>query len=254
MPDAGLTGPEINKLVYGYIGVEGGYLGDFSYSKHREFYIDLDLDINPDTYEGTTRQRFTTILKEQPPGIQARILEGILARYPPEENPKRAARTPEIRAWIARLKGAGGIAPPTPLGAPAAVEIALGDANDLLRAGKPLSAVDRIHTALYGYLRDVCQKAKIVCDPKDSITKLYKQLREHHPALAVTGPHAASLLGILAAFGSVLDTLNTLRNQASLAHPNEQLLSDSEASLAINAALTVFNYLEDKLQKTVVKP
>jgi hypothetical protein len=32
---------EIHKLVYGYIGVDGGYLGDFSYRTHHEFYIML---------------------------------------------------------------------------------------------------------------------------------------------------------------------------------------------------------------------
>src|SRR5262249_37919660 len=43
----GLKQSEIRKLVYKYIGVSGGYLGDFSYRSHHEFYIELDLDIDP---------------------------------------------------------------------------------------------------------------------------------------------------------------------------------------------------------------
>jgi hypothetical protein len=36
----GLTRPEIMRLVNRYIGVSAGYLGDFSYGSHSEFYAD----------------------------------------------------------------------------------------------------------------------------------------------------------------------------------------------------------------------
>jgi len=70
----GLRDSEIHKLVNNYIGVEGGYLGDFSYRTHRDFYIELDLDINPFDYEGTTRERFMKIVSESEPKVQAKIL------------------------------------------------------------------------------------------------------------------------------------------------------------------------------------
>jgi hypothetical protein len=249
LEEAKLTDLEIYKLVYGYIGVEGGYLGDFSYNSHRQFYIDLSLDIIPDVYSGTTKDRFITILNEQPAAVQARILEGILQRYPPESSPKRTARAPEIRGWILRLRGAGMVESPIPQDVSSVVEVALAEASALIGAGKRVSAVDRIHTALHGYLRDMCDKAGISRAPDDSITKLYKNLREQHPALKGLGPYTDRILRILATFSSVLDTLNTLRNAASLAHPNEELLDEAEAELAINAALTIFNYLEKRLHQ-----
>jgi hypothetical protein len=47
------------RLVNVYIGVEAGCLGDFSYRTHREFYpLYSDLDLNPDEYGRTTRERF----------------------------------------------------------------------------------------------------------------------------------------------------------------------------------------------------
>ena len=61
----GLKDSQIKKLVYKYIGVEGGYLADFSYRTHADFYTDLDLDIDPYKYQGTTRERFTQILREK---------------------------------------------------------------------------------------------------------------------------------------------------------------------------------------------
>ncbi len=40
---------EIYRIVNDYIGVSNGYLGDFSYKTHREFYpYYCDLDINVD--------------------------------------------------------------------------------------------------------------------------------------------------------------------------------------------------------------
>ena len=86
MPDRRITNnsialsrTEIARLVNQYIGVSGGYLGDFSYRTHREFYpLYCDLDLNPDEYEGTTRERFIEMLSSRPPHEQAKILQGIL--------------------------------------------------------------------------------------------------------------------------------------------------------------------------------
>lgn len=44
------------KIVNRYIGVRDGYLGDFTYRTHAEFYPEYcGLDIDPATYPGTTR-------------------------------------------------------------------------------------------------------------------------------------------------------------------------------------------------------
>jgi hypothetical protein len=100
----GLTKLEINKVVNRYIGVSAGYLCDFSYQKHRDFYLDLDLDIDPDSYTGTTRARFIQILSQSRPDVQARILSGILDKYPVGSSELRTQeRHDEIAAWIARL-------------------------------------------------------------------------------------------------------------------------------------------------------
>ncbi|MCP5522919.1 MAG: toll/interleukin-1 receptor domain-containing protein [Verrucomicrobiales bacterium] len=104
-PNRRLTRLEINKVVNRYIGVDGGYLGDFSYQKHHDFYLDLDLDIDPYKYEGTTRERFIKIISESPPNVQAKILEGILDRFPAGSSELRTEeRRDEIADWIVRLR------------------------------------------------------------------------------------------------------------------------------------------------------
>ncbi|MGH9831445.1 MAG: toll/interleukin-1 receptor domain-containing protein [Blastocatellia bacterium] len=100
-----LTKFEIDKLVLRYIGVNSGYLGDFSYRKHYEFYLELNLDIDPNNYDGTTRERFIKILSESTLDVQARILEGILSRYPVGSSELRTQeRYDEIAGWIVRLR------------------------------------------------------------------------------------------------------------------------------------------------------
>jgi len=87
----GLTNQEAMKVVNRYIGVSGGYLGDFSYRTHAEFYQEYcDLEIDPYQYQGTTRERFIIILKNSLPDVQAKIVRGVLQRFPLDAENKPA--------------------------------------------------------------------------------------------------------------------------------------------------------------------
>jgi hypothetical protein len=79
-----LESKEVNSVV-GYIGVHNGYLGDFSYSTHASFYPQYcGLDIDPNEYDGTTRQKFITILTEASTNNQYKILLGVIEKFPLE--------------------------------------------------------------------------------------------------------------------------------------------------------------------------
>jgi hypothetical protein len=54
---------------------------------------------------------------------------------------------------------------------------------------------------------------------------------------------------ILKTFSSLIDSINTIRNKASMAHPNENLLNEEEAILVINSIHTILHYLNDKINK-----
>src|SRR5919204_5090381 len=106
------------------------------------------------------------------------------------------------------------------------VERALADAERLLTTSGPTSAVDRVHTALHGFVRAVCAHANISGAADASLTELFKLLREQHPAFQDLGSHSDEILRILRALATILDTINALRNRASVAHRNEVLLPD----------------------------
>ena len=248
-PPSGLTRAEINKLVYKYIGVDAGYLVGFSYQKHHDFYVESELDIDPFKYEGTTRQRFTTILEEAEPPIQARIVRGIVERYPPNSAPYRTqALNNEIQRWINRLVSADGVPVPSLRITSEVVERALADAERLISSSGATSGVDRVHTALHGYLLQVCVDQTIPAPNDASITQLFKLIRAKHPQMNDLGPRSDDIARILNSMASVLDALNPIRNLASVAHPNSRLLDDAEARLVVNVIRTILDYQHTKLQ------
>jgi len=251
-----LTSKEIEKLVYKYIGVSSGYLGDFSYRTHHDFYVELDLDIDPYKLEGTTRRKFTQILSEAAPDVQVRILQGILEKYPVDSAPIRTKNLQdEIVGWISRLS-TGAVVTVAPLRVTSAVvERALLDAEKLMATTGATSGVDRVHTALHGYLLQVCSDAAIPVGAEPNLTQLFKAVRGQHTAFKDQGTRSDDVAKLLGAMATIVDVLNPLRNKASVAHPNQQLLAEPEALLVINSVRTLLNYLDSKLHaKERAKP
>lgn len=249
----GLTSGEINRIVNNYIGVNMGYLGDFSYRTHSEFYpMYCELDIDPNEWEGTTRLRFIEILKSQSPSDQVKILRGVLERFPLKApnapNSRTLTEQKKIEALIQRLEKNALVTNLSPRITSEIVDNALTDAENLINTSGVANAVDRIHTALHGYLRAVCSQVNIDYDKQDTMPRLLKCLRQQHPAFRTDLPRNKDLEKILNAFGTILDSLNKLRNDFSLAHPNP-LLDDSAARLAINSARTILHYLDAKLSE-----
>ncbi|WP_187427585.1 abortive infection family protein [Comamonas sp. Z1] len=129
-----------------------------------------------------------------------------------------------------------------------AVRLALADADNLLATSGAPSTIDRLHTAMHGYLKTMCQESGIELPDGATLTVAYKALRAQHPALQSLGNHDGDIGKILAPFAAVLDAINTLRNHGSIAHPNESIVGTPEAALVVNAVRTMFHYLNQKLR------
>ncbi len=244
-----LTDREIIRIVNLYIGVTDGYLGDFTYRTHAEFYPEYcDLDINPAAYDGTTRQRFITILSSLEPLDQAKVLRGVVARFSPDEGPDtRKASLVELQQVIKRLESAPHVAGITPQITSEVVHRAIEDAEILIQSSGPTSAVDRVHTLLHGYLQAVCDDEWITYKRDDSMVALLRKIQAEHPRFTDLGPRSQDVGRILNACATILDALMPLRNQASVAHPNKELLSEAEAMLVINVGRSLLQYLNAKL-------
>jgi hypothetical protein len=102
-----------------------------------------------------------------------------------------------------------------------------------------VSAVDRLHTAIHGYMLDLCSMAELTPKPGANVSSLFSLLRG-------TCPERERLDPIFRSLANVLDALGSLRNKRSLAHPCEAMLDAAEARLALNAGKTLLRYLDDR--------
>lgn len=243
-----LTLGDILKLVNEYIGVNGGYLGDFTYRTHREFYPQFcNIEIDTSDYSGTTRERFIKILQGSNSETQAKIIRGVIKKYPVASEPQRTQQLFDyFNSLASRLGGETAIPTPDLAAAGEVLKRALGDAETLIQQSGAVSAVDRIHTALHGYLIAICNKSGIGYEANASLTRLFRSLREQHPVLAQAGAGSEEISRILQACATIMDALNPLRNRLSVAHPNEQLLGNEEAMLVVNITRTLLRYLDAK--------
>lgn len=249
----GLSNLDITRIVYKYIGVSGGYLGDFSYRSHADFYPEYcGLDINPNDYENfTTRERFKKILSESPPINQAKIIRGILERFPFDVENRPPTRTKELYEELLSLAcklETGSIIPLlNPKITSEVVWRTISDTETLLKNNDPISCIDRIHTMLHGYFIAICDTNNLIYQDNDGITKLFKIIRDNHTSFSNSNQSNKEINRVLQAFSSILDSLNTIRNRLSIAHPNKSLLGQDEAILVINIAKTIMFYLDAKL-------
>jgi hypothetical protein len=251
-----MTQREIIKLVEDYIGTNGGYLNHFSYSIYDTFYhrwCDLDVDVSAYRAKGlTTLKAFIQILKDSKPRAQAKIIRGIFDMIPPpmkaedDQSRKRLEVHKELLSVAARLEADGQVDTPIIRHTIEVVFEALKDAEALLKTRGPKSAVDRAHTALHGYLKRLCHDRGVGMPGDPSLTAVFKVLREKLLEFSVIFPHDTEAKRVLGSMASALDSLNTIRNRGTMAHPNELLLDDPEAMLYINLARTVMAYIEAK--------
>jgi hypothetical protein len=143
--------------------------------------------------------------------------------------------------------GPQAVVAPSPQISSRTVQLALVDADRLLTAGSAVSAVDRVHTALMGYLRLLCERDSIEFAETDGASTLLKKLFKTDPATTIS-PHASHSLKVLRSAGAILDSFETIRNRGTVAHANDELLDEPEAALLVNIARSIFHYLDRRFE------
>jgi hypothetical protein len=260
--DLRLSRKEVGRLVHNWIGVDGGYLGSFSYASHDRFWLEVcDVAVSTAAFTGTTRECFEETLFDASANDQAAVLRAILEDYPPPEAPdpdQPKFRTEklhrEILSWISRLETGATSVEAALLSASETVRRALDDADNLMRTSDPQSAVDRVHTAMHGYLLSLCDDAVIAHGDRPTMNQLFKALRAEHPSLSDLGVRSEDVAKMLGSMAAILDALNPVRNNASMAHPNSALVGEAEVTLVINTVRTLLAYFEAKQRETDRSP
>ena len=198
------------------------------------------LDWNDDDYAGCVFDVLENILQSNPDHSSVLLNNEILKRWIKSNDSAAYREFYDDSDYVPTFT-------PKSVSAREVVETALKDAEVLIQSNGPVSAVDRIHTALHGYLIAQCDQIQISYPNDAGITQLYKLLRENVPSLQNIESSSTEISKVTKALSTILDSLNPIRNRGSIAHPNENLLGAAEAILAINVARTLLHYLEAKL-------
>ncbi|MED1379949.1 abortive infection family protein [Bacillus mycoides] len=254
---------EVNSVV-SYIGVNGGYLGNFSYNSHADFYPHYcGLDINPFDYEGTTKERFIEILSSSTPEDQAKILRGVLEKYPLSYHGQalenefikevyykgKVELHEKITKWANELQGKGLIELGELTNDFEYVKEVLNHAETLISQHSFSSAIDRVHAALHGYLKEICKNEGIIfikAEPK--IQDLWSEIKQKHPKFKVNvKEYNKPINQCVDAIGKAVHNINDIRNQLSYSHPNDEILEETEAKLVINLSRVLLQYIDDKV-------
>lgn len=106
--------------------------------------------------------------------------------------------------------------------------------------------MDRAHTALHGYLKQLCLDRGVTLPADPSLTSVFKLIREKFPEFSGIIPHDSEAKRIFMSMASALDSLNTIRNRGSIVHPNDLIIEAPEAMLYINLSRAVLAYIESK--------
>ena len=123
---------------------------------------------------------------------------------------------------------------------------ALREAEALLATTGPASAIDRVHTALHAHVLSICKRSGVEIPDTKSLTSAFKALRTTGLLVSSEGVRSAEIGNVLMTMANGIDALNNIRNNASSAHPSEELLEFAEATLVIQSARTLLNYLDAK--------
>lgn len=140
------------------------------------------------------------------------------------------------------------VAPPAKMVTTSAmVDAAFEDAEMLIRTRGAAHGLDRMHLMLHAYLKGVCIDENITYEDESSVSRLFWLLKKNHRQLQIGDRESRQAMQkILGGLTQIIDASNPVRNSKSMAHPNE-LLSDPEAILVLNAMRSLLHYLDKRL-------
>lgn len=129
----------------------------------------------------------------------------------------------------------------------------LDQCDTLIRNHSYGAAVDRAHTALHGYLKEVCDKENLIQYIKDGNPKVqdfWSVLRQHHSNFQFDKTdYLTPINQIMNSVAKVIDNINDIRNHKTFSHPNEEILENDEAKLIINFCRVILQYIDGKTVK-----
>lgn len=230
-------------------GMSSGYVLKFSDRTFAEFIADVvGLHILDDQYavNGTSKaNRMRTFWKIEPNHVVGKVLAELVGLI--DDDPTDQALTSlkaKCSQTVARLLGGvlvDDIAALNISSEERAFHLLAASVRDSIDKGEPEAALDRLHTYVTKYMRQICKARRI---PTPESKPLHAVVGEYAKLLAATGVIQSRIAEqILKNSIGVMESFNYVRNRQSLAHDNE-LLERAESLLIVNHVVSTVRFIQ----------
>lgn len=243
-----LTAIEKRKLERA-LGMESGYVLDFSNRTFQEFFLDtVGIDIYDSKYEyasGSKANRMRAFWDRESNYLVSQVLDVLFTEWdefkgygatdaPPEEclrivrRLKESAPVPDIEVVTSASDDQS-------------FEVIARTVQDSINRNEPETGLDRLHTFVVKYFRELCRKRGIDT-PRDK--PLHSLVGEYVKVLKAEGVIESVMTErILKTSISVMEAFNRVRNEQSLAHDN-QVLNYNESLLIFAHVTSSIRFIE----------
>ena len=253
---ANLKGSEKAKLE-SFLEMKTGYVCDFTNRTFEEFVREhTGVEIYSQKYSGSKANRLRAFWETESNHAVAKLLAEMIEYW------KLQKATPlygyqvfnpslyeECKKIVARLKdeSAIDIEAITPNSSDKDFELLAQSIKESIKKNQPEQALDRLHTFVIKYVRELCSRHGIAFDkdtPLHSLFGLYVKFLQNNSLI-----ESVMSQRILKSSISVFDAFNDVRNNQSFAHDNP-ILNKNEAVLIFNDISNMLRFVESIERRT----
>lgn len=237
-----------------FLEMGDGYVCNFSNKTFGDFVIEsVGVDVYTPEYaeDGTSKaNRLRSFWRKEPNHLTAKLLDDLLGYWKSEKehfetfDSSAAALHEECMLVVEKLRrdnpieDAEAFRPNAPAEDFSALAASIRDSID---KGQPSEALDRLHTFLMRYMRELCRKHSLPFEKDTALQKLFGGYVKFIMEKGVVESHMSER--ILKSSISVLDAFNSVRNNQSFAHDNP-ILNHHEAVLIFNNVSNTLRFIE----------
>jgi hypothetical protein len=256
---ANLTTSEKLKLE-NYLEMKTGYVCDFSNRTFEEFVREhTGVEIYSDKYSGSKATRLRAFWENESNYAAAELLGEMIEYWKLQKDTPlygyqvfNPALYEECKKIVARLKNENpveDIGALTPNSREKDFALLAQSIKESIKKDQPEQALDRLHTFVIKYVRELCSRHGIVFDketPLHSLFGLYVKFLQNNSLVE------SEMSGrILKSSISVLDAFNDVRNNQSFAHDNP-ILNKNEAVLIFNDISNTLRFV-DSIERRIAE-
>jgi len=244
-----------------FFGMGGGYVLDFSNRTFDEFILDnTHINIYSDKYSygsGSKANRLRAFWDKESNYLIGKLISAMLDYWKTQnELYGRDTTQQDIDAYNECLKIADRLKQDVPVDN---LDILQADTDDkdfnllakaikeTIEKNEPETALDRLHTFVFKYLRQLCDKHKIIISKDDPLHSVFGKYIKHLTTNNLLESTMAER--ILKSSISVLEAFNDVRNNKSFAHDNP-ILNYRESLLIFNSITNTIKFIES-IEETV---